>query len=80
MALRLFGDGRVQPVVEIEAPDASDIPLTLIGAEDQTANLLEIKDNSDNIIFNVDPNGQVRIDGEPLLTNDQLIFFHRMFA
>jgi len=63
MALRLFGDGRVQPVIEIESPDSSDTPLTLIGAEDQAANLLEMKDNSGNIVLSVDPSGDIVADG-----------------
>jgi hypothetical protein len=80
MALRLFGDGRIEPIVEITADSPTDVPLTLIGAEDQTANLLEIKDSDDNILINVDSNGQIKIDGEPLSTNDQVVFFQRMFA
>jgi len=80
MALRLFGDGRIEPIVEINADSPTDVPLTLVGAEDQTANLLEIKDSDDNILINVDSSGQIKIDGEPLSTNDQVVFFQRMFA
>jgi len=80
MALRLFGDGRIEPIVEITADSPTDVPLTLVGAEDQTANLLEIKDSDENILINIDSDGQIKIDGEPLSTNDQVVFFQRMFA
>jgi len=82
MALRLFGDGRIEEVseLEIEANNATDTPLTLIGATGQTANLLEVKDSDDNSLINVDSDGQIKINGEPLSTNDQVVFFQRMFA
>jgi len=83
MALRLFGDGRIEPIVEITADSPTDVPLTLIGAEDQTANLLEIKDDADNIVLNIDPTGQIEINGEPLATDPteaESVLAQRMFA
>jgi hypothetical protein len=59
MALRLFGDGRIEPIVEITADSPTDVPLTLIGAEDQTANLLEIKDDAGDVVAEIGPDGDL---------------------
>ena len=83
MALRLFGDGRIEPIVEINADSPTDVPLTLIGAEDQTANLLELKDSDDNVVLNIDSTGQIEVNGEPLATDPteaELVLAQRMFA
>jgi hypothetical protein len=96
MAIRISGDGRIIGVNTaltgiitdagggiIQPDDPSIVPLTLAGAEDQTANLLELKDSDDNIVLNIDPAGQIEINGEPLATNPteaELILAQRMFA
>jgi len=61
MALRLFGDGRIEEVseLEIEANTSTDTPLTLIGATGQTANLLEVKNNSGTVVAKVEPDGDL---------------------
>jgi hypothetical protein len=65
MALRLFGDGRIEEVseLEIEANTSTDTPLTLIGATGQTANLLEVKDDTDTIIAKIEPDGDLEAVG-----------------
>jgi len=64
MALRLFGDGRIEPIVEINADSPTDVPLTLVGAEDQTANLLEIKDDTGTVVAEIDPDGDLIVAGD----------------
>jgi hypothetical protein len=59
MALRLFGDGRIEPIVEITADSPTDVPLTLIGATGQTANLLEVKDDAGAVVAKVEPDGDL---------------------
>jgi hypothetical protein len=93
MALRLFGDGRIEEVseLEIEANTATDTPLTLIGASGQTANILEVKDSTDAVILNVESGGDMKINSNVVITedsinsyvdptNDQTVFAQRMFA
>jgi len=65
MALRLFGDGRIEEVseLEIEANTATDTPLTLIGATGQTANLLEVKNNAGTVVAKVEPDGDLAAVG-----------------
>jgi hypothetical protein len=77
MALRLSGDGRITGVDTaltglitdagggiIQPDDPSVIPLTLAGASGQTANLFEVKDNDDNIVVNVEPDGDLIVAGD----------------
>ena len=93
MALRLFGDGRIEEVseLEVEASTSTDIPLTLIGASGQTANIFEIKDSTDTVIMNVESDGEMKINSNVVITedsinsyvdptNDQTVFAQRMFA
>ena len=65
MALRLFGDGRIEEVseLEIEANTAINIPLTLIGATGQTANILEVKNDSDTVVAKIESNGDLEAVG-----------------
>jgi hypothetical protein len=65
MALRLFGDGRIEEVseLEIEANNATDTPLTLIGATGQTANILEVKNNAGTVVAKVEPDGDLAAVG-----------------
>ena len=93
MALRLFGDGRIEEVseLEVEANTSTDTPLTLIGATGQTANIFEIKDSADTVIMNVESDGEMKINSNVVITEDsindyvdptnaQTVFAQRMFA
>jgi hypothetical protein len=74
MALRLYGDGRIEEIseLEIESKHSLNTPLVLIGSPEQEANLLEIKDHSDNVVMNIESGGNMKIHSNVVITEETI--------
>jgi len=77
MALRLFGDGRIEEVseLEIESNNATDVPLTLIGATGQTANIFEVKESDGDKVFWISADGRIFSLGQEIGSDPSVLLF-----